>query len=82
MSLTAELANFEAEARKRIPAEALAVMDKAADEIAKSGIADKAIKVGDKAPDFELTNATGKTVKLSDLLSKGPVVLSYYRGVW
>jgi peroxiredoxin len=40
------------------------------------------IKVGEKAPDFILNNAFGKTVKLSDELRKGPVVLVFYRGAW
>jgi len=31
-----------------------------------TGILEKALKVGDIAPDFELKNATGKIVKLSD----------------
>lgn len=38
--------------------------------------------VGDRAPDFELPNAIGGTVRLGDLLAHGPVVLTFYRGVW
>ncbi len=34
-----------------------------------------ALQVGDKAPDFTLPAAGGQQVKLSDLTSKGPVVL-------
>jgi len=34
-----------------------------------------ALEVGQKAPDFTLTGTDGKPVKLSDLTSKGPVVL-------
>jgi peroxiredoxin Q/BCP len=34
-----------------------------------------ALEVGQKAPDFTLTAAGGKPVKLSDLLGKGPVVI-------
>ena len=33
------------------------------------------VKVGDKAPEFELVNEDGKPVKLSDLTAKGPVVI-------
>ena len=47
-----------------------------------SDVASNAINTNDSAPDFELANATGKSVKLSDALKKGPVVLSFYRGGW
>jgi len=40
------------------------------------------LKVGDKAPDFALPNGDGKTVSLSDYISRGPVVLVFYRGFW
>jgi hypothetical protein len=34
-----------------------------------------ALEVGQKAPDFALAAPGGKTIKLSDLLGKGPIVL-------
>lgn len=36
------------------------------------------LKVGDIAPDFELTDTTGKKVKLSDYKGKKSVVLAFY----
>ena len=36
------------------------------------------LKVGDKAPDFTLSDQTGKKVKLSDFLGKKNVVLAFY----
>lgn len=47
-----------------------------------SGVTEKAVQVGQKAPDFELKNAKGETVKLSALLKQGAVVLTWYRGGW
>ncbi|HDZ04714.1 hypothetical protein LCGC14_0345330 [marine sediment metagenome] len=41
-----------------------------------------AIKIGQKAPDFELPNAEGKSIALNSLLEKGPVVITFYRGNW
>ncbi|WP_317664375.1 peroxiredoxin-like family protein [Maribacter sp. TH_r10] len=50
--------------------------------VRESGVLDKAKKVGEIAPDFELNNALGKPVALSDYLKKGKVVLTWYRGGW
>lgn len=36
------------------------------------------LKVGDTAPEFELTNTTGDKVKLSDFKGKKSVVLAFY----
>jgi peroxiredoxin len=36
------------------------------------------LKVGDSAPDFELTDTAGKQVKLSDFKGKKNVVLAFY----
>lgn len=45
--------------------------------------AQQAPSTGDRAPDFVLQEAgTGRTVQLSDAVTRGPVVLSFYRGQW
>lgn len=41
-----------------------------------------ALKVGQKAIDFELPNQEGESVSLKKLLSQGPVVVTFYRGDW
>lgn len=40
------------------------------------------IKVGDKLPSFTLTDALGKEVHSADLLAKGPLLITFYRGEW
>jgi len=40
------------------------------------------IQVGQKAPNFTLTNHLGNEVSLEEELTKGPVVLVFYRGAW
>ena len=44
--------------------------------------AGKGLNIGDKAPDFTLDDATGKPVTLSKELTKGPVIIVFYRGEW
>lgn len=40
------------------------------------------LKRGGMAPDFTALTYDGKTITLSDLYKKGPVVLIFYRGAW
>lgn len=41
-----------------------------------------ALKIGDKAPDFDLISTTGENIKLADYLGKKPVVLFFYIGAF
>ncbi|WP_405604253.1 peroxiredoxin-like family protein [Polaribacter sp. Asnod1-A03] len=41
-----------------------------------------ALKVGEKAPDFNLPNAKGIPISLEVLLENGPLVITFYRGSW
>jgi peroxiredoxin len=47
-----------------------------------SGQAGRAVKVGAKAPGFVLPDVNGNTVSSADLLAKGPLVVTFYRGLW
>ena len=51
-------------------------------ELIDSGAAGKALKVGDKAPSFILNDPDGKPVSSAGLLAKGPLIVTFYRGVW
>jgi peroxiredoxin len=42
----------------------------------------RAKKAGDVAPEFTLLDPEGKEVSSRDLLARGPLVVSFYRGVW
>lgn len=43
---------------------------------------EKAIAIGEQAPEFLLPSAQGYNISLANLLRKGPVVLTFYRGDW
>ncbi|QOZ73887.1 peroxiredoxin-like family protein [Bradyrhizobium arachidis] len=62
--------------------EALDTMHRATAELIASGQAQRAKKAGDAAPEFILKDPDGKQVASRDLLAKGPLVVSFYRGVW
>lgn len=73
---------YNAAKQEKVPAEILATMAEATEELKRSGIEDRALKTGDIMPDFELPNQHGERRRLSDYLAKSPVVLNIYRGGW
>jgi cytochrome oxidase Cu insertion factor (SCO1/SenC/PrrC family) len=82
MSLEDRLAATRAAGAGRIPAERQAIMHRATEDLRKSGILDRIVPVGGRAPDFELTNHDGRRVSSTELLAGGPMVLSFFRGSW
>lgn len=81
-SLTKLLEDKVANFREKAPPEMVKTVEEGIKEVAASGVMESALKKGDRAPDFELPDATGKIIKLSELLKTGPVVLIWYRGGW
>ncbi|MGG4491178.1 peroxiredoxin-like family protein [Metabacillus idriensis] len=67
--------------KQKAPEEKQKLMAQATKELEDSGVA-QGLKEGDKVPDFKLLDATGKTVSITEELSKGPVILTFYRGGW
>ena len=65
-----------------MPAESVAIMHQATKNLEDTGIANGILKKGDKAPKFILKNHKGETVLSSELLKKGPLVITFYRGLW
>lgn len=87
MSLQAQLAafkkNFEAGGPPyNAPEWIHEPMRRATSELVAAGAADKAKKVGEVAPTFSLRDADGNEISSTEMLSKGPLVISFYRGVW
>jgi peroxiredoxin len=81
--LDALKADFKAGKFPLVPsAEQLALMDRATDELIVSGQVGRALKAGDRAPEFTLNDPDGNPVSSKALLEKGPLVISFYRGVW
>src|SRR5207247_4040624 len=62
--------------------ERIEIMHRATEELRQSGLAERALKVGDLAPAFELDNQDGRLVRSADLLADGPLVIAFFRGHW
>lgn len=87
MTLQARLDAFKADfvAGKppyQAPPAVHATMQRATAELIASGLAEHTLKAGDQAPEFLLPDARGTLVSSVDLLRQGPLVVSFYRGVW
>lgn len=68
--------------RASLPAEMSALIEQGAGEISALDIVEKALKPGDTLPDFVLQNQRRESQSLAAYLEKGPLVLTFYRGVW
>lgn len=55
-------------------------VDEIINEAKVKDLGNKAIQINQQAPHFELPNQEGKQIFLDDLLAKGPVVITFYRG--
>lgn len=87
MTLQSKLAAFKADfkggkAPYFAPPEIHPIMERATAELVASGQAQRALKAGDHAPSFELNDPQGNPQSSTNLLAKGPLVVSFYRGVW
>jgi peroxiredoxin len=81
--LAAFRANFEAGGPPyHVPAWVHEPMHRATEELIASGAAARALKAGDRVPEFALKDANGREIASRELLAKGPLVVTFYRGVW
>ena len=67
---------------KNVPEEARAIHSRVAAELKQSGIVDRALSVGSRAPQFELLDHNGRVIRSTDLLSKSRMVICFFRGRW
>jgi peroxiredoxin len=83
MSLQDKLDAFKADFEgNKAPPAVVAVFHKSTDALIASGQAAHALKAGDRALAFALPDAEGAMVSSAELLAKGPLVVTFYRGVW
>lgn len=81
-SLKAKLEALRERIEGGMSAQFLKIMHEATQELEQSGIAQHVLKTGTLAPTFELEDQHGDSMRSEDLLSQGPLVLTFYRGFW
>jgi len=82
MSLNIQLSEAYQGFLKNAPAEAVSAITSANADFKAAFDPESAIKIGDTLPSFALSNALGSTINSTDLLDKGPLLLTFYRGSW
>jgi len=82
MSLLQDIQDFQQSFRQKVDLDIQSVMAQVTQDLANSGIAAKALQKGDRLPAFNLPNQLGNHVSSQAVLSRGPMVLTFYRGGW
>lgn len=82
VTLKIDLDARRATAKDRFPPEDLAIMRRATEDLRNSGNLQRALKVRDAAPEWSLPAADGRMLRSRDLLARGPLILTFFRGIW
>ncbi|MEL0656994.1 peroxiredoxin-like family protein [Pseudoalteromonas issachenkonii] len=82
MSLKAQIDAYNVQKDAKLPADVLALMNTTNEELIAQHIKDNALQIGQEVENFNLANHNGENIELADLLKKGPVIISFYRGGW
>ncbi len=82
MSLTQDLANLKREMNEKLPPIGRTLFEKLIQDLKDQQLAEKALKEGDQIPSFSLPDGSGRLVSSGELLVRGPLVISFYRGSW
>jgi peroxiredoxin len=82
MALQQQLDAFKAEFARTAPAGRPALYEAKIEELRAGFALERAIRTGDRAPDFTLPNQQGRPVSLAMVLEAGPAVVTFYRGGW
>ncbi|MEQ9331431.1 peroxiredoxin-like family protein [Thalassobaculum sp.] len=70
------------ERRKRLADSDWKTIDGSIRALDASGVRANVLQPGRTAPDFALPNADGEIVRSTELRSRGPLVVKFYRGSW
>jgi len=82
MSLNALLTKMSQESKAKLSPEVLQVMMTARQQLEDSGLHLKALSAGEQMTDFVLRDANNKEFSSREALAKGPLLISWYRGIW
>src|SRR5262249_19323059 len=65
-----------------VPQSAIEITHRATEELRRSRQAERGRAVEARAPAFALPNQDGQIISSADLLARGPLAISFFRGHW
>jgi len=77
-----QLDEITSQTRTLVQPERLAIGERAVEELFRAGSEDRILPVGADAPPFALPDFSGRTVRSTDLLALGPLIVNFFRGRW
>lgn len=81
-SYSGALKELRANLKDMLPSQSLQVFDNDAEQLRKNLKKGTKVNIGEKAPDFTLSNAVGDPLHLYEKLKSSKIVLVFYRGSW
>ncbi len=81
-TLKEKLDAYKKEFLTKVNDEILSIVGAAGSALAESVPSRNTPEVGSKLPPFSLVGASGSTVSSDQLLSSGPLVVTFFRGMW
>lgn len=82
MDLKEQIERFQAQARLQMPPEVQRAIAETTERFLSTDPARASLREGDRIPTFRLPNQRGEMVSAVELLARGPMVLTFYRGGW
>ncbi|WP_428025154.1 peroxiredoxin-like family protein [Arcobacter sp.] len=82
-TLEKEIENYLTEFQGKVPKETQDILNGAIKKLEESNIFSKALNVGNKIPEFSLSNQNKKIINIKDVVEKNKyTVLSFFEGSW
>ena len=82
MTLQESLDRLKTKIEGSMPPPFVQIMHQATADLEATGIGEGILKAESPAPEFQLPNQNGALVSSKELLKNGPLVITFYRGMW
>jgi peroxiredoxin len=82
LSLADRLEQAKREWRSRVTPQLADALEALVRHLKTSELTAASLKANDPMPDFELPNSDGRIISSRELMERGPLVVSYFRGDW